>query len=248
MILFPLLGFVVVIGLLWWLFMVVFETNYFVWYLTNGAVIAISVSFLGLVWKDFPSRQKLLSAHPGVYLIGCFELMSVFSLALGTHLSEGTQLKDKQNIAWDKLEQVYGPIAVSIREKIEKRKPIPFGFDFMILWDAYLAILVTIIMLVISFGWMIVIAPINYFITLFTGALARREIRGMELQTIVKKPVAKELEGEKKLVTEFTTWPTDKELPDGAVLVSLTAKPFEITQMLTSLLIFIGKLIYQAVA
>jgi hypothetical protein len=201
------------IGLNWWLFNVLAGENYFIWYLTNASLISIVVSFIALIWDGLEMREDLLSTHPAIYVAGCFHLMAVLYLSLSVHLRE--------------------PLVGT------KDNETGLRFAVLIVWDSFMTILVALALLVLGFGWLLIIAPLNYFVTLITGALARRHFRGTRMRPIVVK--------EGKHIT-ITAQPVEKEIPPNAIDVSLTKKPFAVTQAITSLFLFVIKMIFVSVS
>ena len=186
-----------------WLIFRALDTNYFLWYLANGALIGIVVSFLALVWDGLETREDLLAAHPLVYTAGCLTLLAVLYHAMSVHLRN----------------PMGGAKAARSNEVDLSTVPI-------ILFDAYVSILFLLVLFVASLAWMVVIAPLNYFLTLFTGVIAREELRGKVYRAVVLK------EGEKNFV--LTALPHEDEVPPNAVDVSIARKPFAITQAVTA--------------
>ncbi len=69
----PLLAILLHLGLIlgvvclnWLLFRVFMHQNYFIWYLKNGALIAIASAFLALTWKDMKARRVDLITSVGL--------------------------------------------------------------------------------------------------------------------------------------------------------------------------------------
>lgn len=208
----PLMIFVAMIGLNFWLFRRIGGVNYFVWYLKNGALIGIAISFLALTWEGLKSRKYLLSSHPGEYLAGCATLCAVFYTSVATFLD--------------------GPLRKIPTNDSEPRAVLSS-------WDDLIGNLMTLLMMVATLGWLLVVAPLNYFITLITGSLARQELRGSVLRAVVKG-------GEKS--EAVTSQPAAAEIPTNAVDVSLTRNPFAITQALTAMVLWIANLTYERLA
>ena len=276
----------VMISLNWWLLGNYLNTNYFVWYLKNGSLIAIAVSFLAFAWKDLEKRKDLLSLHPLAYISGCMGLLGIFVFSLGDYM-EGTQrrrvaersafilreLEDnraklielaaqirKETIKFQGImknkgtEQEAREISESIDKKKREwaattaiiralgqaaRKRIKFyGLDsaeLSWLWDGLVTLPVFLLIFILTLAWLVVIAPLNYLITLITGAMARQQLRGSSIRTIVE---------EKGKETIITSQPVEQGIPTGAVDVSFARRPFAMTQAVTALVLFICNQIY----
>lgn len=207
----PLITIVSLIGLNFWLFRIIGGVNYFTWYLKNGAFVGIAISFLALTWEGLKRRKYLLSSHPGKYIVGCATLCAVFFNSVKTFLD--------------------GPLQKIPTSDSEPRAELSS-------WDDLIGNLMTLLMMVVTVGWVLVLAPLNYFITLITGSVARQEMRGSSLRAIVK------IEENDKDDT-VTSQPASAEIPANAVDVSLTRNPFAITQALTALILWIANQTYE---
>jgi len=82
-------------------------------------------------------------------------------------------------------------------------------------------------------GWLLVVAPLNYFVTLLSGVLARQELRGQALRAIVVPSGGGITLG---------TQPAQASLPENAVDLSLVRKPFAVTQAITSLILWLASM------
>jgi hypothetical protein len=211
-VLLPLIIMMAVISLNWWLFRYT-GTNYFIWYLKNGALIGLAVSFIALIWEELETREGLLSAHPLEYLVACFALMAIFFKSVEIHLSNplnGSRTRD------------FGA-----------------GSVVVMLWDGWISLFALLIMMTFALAWLIVVAPLNFFVTLFSGALARQGLRGISLRPII-------IRKEKEMI--LTSRPAKDDLSVDAIDVSLTRKPFALTQALTSLFLWIASSVFDSIA
>lgn len=197
----------IMIGLDWWLFHFM-STNYFLWYLENGTLIGIAVSFLAVVWEGLESRKDLLSAHPLRYLRGCTILLATLFHSISIY-----------------LESPEGPGGKRLRQ--------PASFY----WDLILTTVVLMVVMVLGLAWLVVMAPLNYFVTIISGAVARQSFRGTPRRAIV-------IQIGKKVI--LTAQPANEEIPPSATDVSFAVKPFAVTQAVTSLVLLIAKMIYGA--
>jgi hypothetical protein len=99
------------------------------------------------------------------------------------------------------------------------------------LWDSAFATLMDLMMMVIVLGWLLVVAPGFYLLTLFTGAPARREIRGTGRRVVVRT------EG---VLTAITEQPSSLPVPSGTIDVSFGTQPFVLTNALNAVVIFLA--------
>jgi hypothetical protein len=196
------------VGLNFLLFRIIGGVNYFLWYLKNGALISIAVSFVALIWEGLKWREDLLSSHPREYLRGCAGLGANFFSSIAAHLTPGKKTSNSRT---------YSTVAM--------------------LWDNVIGLLLIILMMVFAICWLLVIAPLNYFITLITGSVERQALHGSPAHAI-------EITEGKNII--LTSLPATAELPGNAVNISLTRKPFAITQALTALLLWSANLLYES--
>ena len=66
-------------------------TDYFRWYLTNGALISIVFGFVTLAWGDLNKMTTLISAHPVEYVAAWVRLGALPPLAWSTMLNPETR-------------------------------------------------------------------------------------------------------------------------------------------------------------
>lgn len=196
------------VGLNFFLFRIIGGVNYFLWYLKNGALISIAVSFVALTWEGLKSREDLLSSHPREYLRGCAAVGAIYYSSIEAHLTPGKETGGSRT---------YSTVAV--------------------LWDTVIGLLLIVLLMALGLGWLLVVAPLNYFITLITGSVERQALQRSPARAIVVTEDKKET---------LTSQSAADELPDNAVNVSLARKPFAITQALTALLLWSSNLVYES--
>lgn len=187
----------------WLLFRYIFDQNYFIWYITNGTLIGIIVGFTASIWEGLDSRNQLLSAHPGYYIQGCFGLMAAFFASVAFTAEQDPDYKTDQAL----------------------NRWFNFGLDTI---NGFVVILFMSFALL---AWLVVVAPLNYFMTLLTGAIARKEILGK-----YKRAIA--IQTDTRFI--LTSISRKEKLPDHAVNISLAVKPFAITQTITALVLFVA--------
>jgi hypothetical protein len=99
------------------------------------------------------------------------------------------------------------------------------------LFDGIVSVVVLGLIGVIVVAWLLVVAPLNYFVTLVSGVLARQELRGQAWRAIAVPNGAG---------TILETAPSESPIPENAIDVSLARKPFSVTQAITSLIIWLA--------
>ena len=152
-------------------------------------------------------RTKLLSAHPGWYIQGCFGLMAAIFISFSASADKDPDYKETES-------------------NQDLNAKFYFGLDTIVNFILFLVIGILL------FAWLIVVAPLNYFITILTGSIARKQLLGKYKRAIVI---------EKDDRVNVDSIPRKDKLPEHAVDVSFAAKPFAITQAITALVLFIAK-------
>jgi hypothetical protein len=94
--------------------------------------------------------------------------------------------------------------------------------------DGLITGLVGIVFGVLWFGWLVVIAPLQYFVTLVTGAPARRAVASRKRTWLERRADT----------TVIGTGPI-KQMPDGSQEIGLARRPVSVTSTLTAALLFV---------
>lgn len=189
------------IGLNLWWFNDFLGLNYLQWYLEEGPLISLSIGFLSLFWEELEARKGLLSVNPAVYLGSCLQLVGILFQSMGVHL-QGTKFSDKPNLSGTEL---------AVRT-----------------WDSLFTTLMVLGILAFLTAWTLVVAPLNYLVTLITGAPARSHLRGVSYRSVVT-----ETDGQVKFSVMS---PGQEPMPQGsAVDMSFARNPFALNQALTAL-------------
>ncbi|MHA2247195.1 MAG: hypothetical protein ACXADY_19775 [Candidatus Hodarchaeales archaeon] len=192
---------VVLITLNFFLFQMLLGLNYFIWYVENGAFISIFMGLFALNWKKLKSTEGLLSSHPLEYFATCFKLAAIFSFSMSKFSSPYQE------------------------EEKKKDSKITIAFDDMIssIW--------VLTMLGGLFVWILIISPLNYLVTIISGAPARRYIRGATGEILVE-------ETKDKTIID-TRWSIKRE---EDISISFIGRPFAYTQALTALFLWFVKI------
>lgn len=190
-------------------FQVAFDLAYVRWYVENGALLSLTVALVTVGWPDLNDLRNLVSAHPLRYLqawVGLFgfTFVSMPDADVSLRRLHGTPGSEPTNAAWDLLD---------------------IGETLLRL--AWLGAMLTAIL-----GWLLVIAPLQYFAFLVSGALVRGTFQSSQ-KTIVRafKP---------GVGYDFVTqpWSADEPPPDGWKESGFVSRPFALTSVLAAGLLF----------
>lgn len=195
------------IGLNWFLFRY-FKARYFLWYLKSGPIISLAAGFLAPTWTKLKARLGLVSAHPAVYFGACLQILGVFFVSMAQPLRRSQ--KTSENI----VDIGDGPL--------------------MRLFDNLIYPILVFVMAILSFAWVILVAPLSYFVTLIAGVPARQSLRGNIISVA-------EYKGQVDVQTD------SNPIRDPAY-VSFAQDPFAMTQALTALVLFVANLVYARIA
>lgn len=185
--------------------------NYLEWYLEEGAVISLGASFVGVVFEGLRLQRDLISAHPARYLAACFGTAGMFFYALSVHFDRPISSQRDQSA-------VAGLAGI---------------------WDLLVALLLALPIFVLVLAWIFVVGPLNYVVTLFSGALGRQQLRGLRSTCVVT-------ETDKEVAICIVQ--RGGEHPKGAVDVSLARDPFVLTQALASLVLWLAGMAWEKLA
>jgi len=138
-----LFGFFCVIGFLHWMFSYIWEIEYFEWYLRNGTASSWVMSLVALTYGNLEKNPFLISSKPGEYVGGHALLFSEVFLTLA----------------------IFG----AVKRKSEDELPITSYWNL----DQLMAIILNVAFGTLILCWLLVIAPIQYFLFIICGAPAR---------------------------------------------------------------------------
>ncbi len=187
----------------WLAFHAFSDTGYLEWYLKAGPVLSLSAGFLGLIWEDLAARNGLISANPAQYFGACLQLAGAFFFSVGTFHRAPARAHPEQRAGFRRQ------------------------------WDDVMTMLLTIPIVGIVMLWVIVVAPLNYAVTLVTGAPARRALS---------------VPGRRAVAEEEGAWLTvrdeagDAGRAGAAIDISFVRKPFAVTQAMTALVLWGARL------
>jgi hypothetical protein len=175
-----------------------FGASYFEWYVDNGALIAIVFAFFSLAWGGaIQAETGLISVNPVHYSATCLALLVLPSAAMAAALGTGARRSEEARIAraalvdeadWAAQMTVSSSTAdflllfernrARLRAIEERRSALPASTFFRIpasagFPDFVLAALVMYAVMAALLVWVVVVAPLQYFVFLITAAPAR---------------------------------------------------------------------------
>jgi hypothetical protein len=104
-------------------------------------------------------------------------------------------------------------------------------------WDKLMSTLLAMGLLVLTLSWCLVVAPLGYLTTLFAGAPARMYLRGDRGRSFLRK-----VDGNWEVNEDFRKEPAPVESGENrGVDVSISRKPFALTQALSAVVLFLAK-------
>jgi hypothetical protein len=176
------------------LFLVVLDTHYPKWFLANGTVIGIAFALFTVAWGDVNKLTSLISAHPLEYGAGCIALFTLPSTGLSSALrfspvdaqrrrklryglAEARRVAQSSPLPALKAlaEQQEAEEAAARAASSEEEPPRNLGFA-----DVWLALAFSAGFLLVYFGWLLVVAPLQYVVNLLAGAPARLALASPE--------------------------------------------------------------------
>jgi hypothetical protein len=224
----------------WALFRYLLGTDYVVWYLANGALIAVGAAFVSRIWESVEGLGRpLISADPVAYYGACLQVVGVTVLMAANAGRPPASERPSVRTERFRLDAVVGPL------------------------DYLLNALLMLVVLVLVVGWLLFVAPANYLVTLVAGAPAREHVRHPErrmIGVVGRRLPGREAVGSARVgrfrslylyetgVEGSPTLTPDEEAilerereNDGDSVVDLTfgRNPFATTQTLTGLVVFV---------
>jgi hypothetical protein len=175
-----------------------FGTHYLSWYLANGAIVSLVVAFVTLAWGDLNDLPGLISAHPLEYAAAHVALCALPSQSLAAILAPRGEARPES---------------------------APIGLPVL---DAILTVAVTLVLLAAFVAFMLVVAPIQFFVYLVAGAPGREACASPERAWYRIRA--------REILVE--SGPRTGELPAGADESAYTSRPVTFTAAIASALLF----------
>ena len=190
-----------------WLFVHFMGQSYFVWYIKNGGLISTAAAFLALIWGKLESEQKdLLSWDPWHFVAACMHLAGLFVFALGELVRSSSRSgSDSDSVFLAFVE----------------------GF-----WDFIFSMITALLIFIAILGWLLVMAPLFYVLTLITGGLARREIRGSGQRAIYQR---------KGTQVSVSSQSLSDDIPEGGIDISLGNQAFAFTNAINAAVLLLAR-------
>ena len=183
---------------------VLFDAHYLSWYLANGAIVSLVVAFVALAWGDVNDVRGLISAHPFEYAAAHVALCVLPTQSLAAVLAPRGDSPRPQS----------APIGIPVA-------------------DAILTAVVTVCLLAAFVAFILLIAPIQYFVYLVAGAPGREACGSPQRAwyTIGTREIRVE------------SGPRSAGLPERATESAYTGQPVTLTATLASALLFATQLV-----
>jgi hypothetical protein len=198
---------VVLVGWIWvvnWLLLRYEGMSYFKWFLKNGSFISAATAVFALTSNRFEDKG-LLSLNPLFFFGSCLSTAALFCLALAENLEPR-----RAESAWDNAAE------------LGKRSIIEA------IWDGVFGVIINLFMFVLMLAWLLMVAPAFYFLTMFTGAPARIDLRGGGRKLFVRRAGN---------VTAITIQPSTTAVPKETMDISLGSQPFALTNAVNAIVI-----------
>ena len=211
-----------------WAFYHFFNQIYLRVYLKYGYLLMLAFTFLTLV-VDLDENRDLISPHPFRYLKACWRALSVLAFTVGgdwrletrdahAPLEADTSLdangSNDEGVLWQNLLQ-------------------PFK-SFADIFDLFVSGAFFIIFIVVVFIWLLLIAPLQYFIFLFCGAPARILMRQK------RKPWHAP---EEASANEASVW--EQSVASAKDLDGTASKPVRMTAALASVVLWVLSIVFK---
>jgi hypothetical protein len=193
----------------WVLFRAAFDLSYFRWYVDNGTLLNLALALVTVAWPDLNELRNLISPHPLRYLqawsgLFGFTFVSMPDADIPLHELQGSSNRSAPSAVWTILDIV----------------------------DTVLRFAWLLVFLGAVLFWLLVIAPVQYFVFLVAGALARGAARSS------KKLIVKASAQESNVDFTIKDLPAGEDPPAGWSESGFFARPFTITVVLTGALLF----------
>lgn len=198
-----LLGFAILLGLLaldQWFFATFLKLNLLSWYLAKGSIISLGTSFAALAWGDINKHTALISSSPLDYLAVILKMLGLPLASMGSQMDSHNHKRPTRSL-----------VAV-----------LPDLFDVL------LSIPIVVLLIGGALAWLIIIAPLQYFVNLVCGAPVRA-LLGSSRLTIARM-------NDNYLVTRDIQ--VSEPIPEGWWNASLTQKPVTMTNLIAVLVFF----------
>lgn len=244
----------------WFAFQAWLDTNYLRWYLDNGSVISLLFGLVTLAWGDLNKLTGLISADPFDYVAESMRLVGFPFIALAAMFESRREVSwdpftsDKALLAKKgQLEEIAANPALPKDQRqaaikllgrissVESSEPDeeasepkdepPKGLPVI---DSLFAALFALTFGLASIAWLVIVAPLQYFVYLLTGTPAREACAS---------PGRVWFKREGNLDQVGDTLKSDA-VPEGAVESGFSARPVTFTAAITAGVLFaVSKLV-----
>lgn len=215
-----------------WVFCLVFGTEYLVWYLQTGVVISLASGLIASAWDDAEARFGLISQNPAVFVGSCFRLLGIFVSSL-------SPARRGRGLA--------RPAASSADDRLGLDSPPAAALD------EFFYGLLALLLLLLGLGWLVVAAPLTYFVNLVAGVPARQGLRARLAAERAHagrdaRPAHAPAEDDGRPAPPEADGESDRArtaVPhDASAGLSFARDPFAVTQAMAALILWLGGLAY----
>lgn len=178
--------------------------SYLAWYARSGSLIGIMTAVFAMAWGDMDKNVALISAKPADYVRGCLLLISLPLISLGGQIR-------------------------ALGGRIERGSRDVEPADSWLILDALIMLPLLLAVIVLLCLWLVLIAPMQYFVFLLCGALPRSLLRSPQ-RVIARRDFGS---------YETREIPRAVPVPQGWWDASLASRPVAITAAFSALLMLV---------
>lgn len=190
-------------------------TDYVRWYLKNGALINLVFAFVSLAWGDLNRVKDLVGAHPVRYISAAFYLIGLPITVFGKIIAAP--------------ERPAQPRPETRSDLASWSKAWRTAQRLMDTFDSLISSLIALGLVVAILAWLLVVAPLQYFVNLICAAPARLMRRGR------RKIIAAFDEGGYFHIAESAG---DEPVPAGWFEAGFYSKPVSMTSAFAAVFIW----------
>jgi hypothetical protein len=187
----------------------VLDRGYVRWYLENGALLTLAVTLVTVAWPDLNDYYNLISAHPVRYMQAWFGLF-------------GFTFKSMPD----------GKVPLYVYHGGKGGRAVRNAWDLLDLTEALLLFVWGAVILAAVLVWILVIAPLQYFVFLASGVLARAA------QHSSQKAIVRMSEPGNQHDFEIDATLVRAAPPPGWMESAFFSRPFALTSALAAALLF----------
>jgi hypothetical protein len=191
-----------------WAFSTWLKTSYLNWYLRNGALMSLIFTIVSLSVGNLNKYTDLISRRAHIYLAAYMRLISITLMAAAGVPKEQRDQKGPERRPYYLSQTLVGLLETLISV------PIVFGLIGLLV------------------AWLVIVAPLQYFIFLICGAPIRIGVFQVTERTIVNA------------MGDVRRFDKDSEIPNGWWEVGFHDKPIAVTNLIAALFLSIVRFFF----